>query len=203
MMRPANLLPPDLARGGGRQLPAPVIGAAAAGIAVVGALAFGYTSPHNQVSSKQSPLDALNAQIAAVPTPKPVHTTINQSLGAEKDARQTVLSSALSDRVAWYSVFRELSLVLPSDVWLATMSAKSSPSTDTTTGAVTNATGLTMTGYTYSQKGVARLLSRLALVPQFSNIQLQSSGNSTVNGVKVVSFSIGTTVNDISTGGGS
>jgi Tfp pilus assembly protein PilN len=205
-MRPANLLPSDLARGGGRQLPVPAIAAAGAGVAVIGALAFGYTSTHAQVTKKQSELDALNAQIAAVPRPKPVHTTINSSLGAEKDARQTALDAALSGRVGWYSVLREMSLVLPGDVWLQSMSAKATAAdaaADPSSAAASASSGLTMTGYTYSQEGVARLLSRLALVPQLSNIQLQSSGSATVGRRAVVSFSIGASVNETSTGGGS
>ncbi len=204
-MRPANLLPADLARGGGRQLPVPAIAAAGAGVAVLGALAFGYTSVHKQVSQRQSELDGINAQIAAVPRPKAVHTTVNPALGAEKDARQTALDSALSGRLAWDSVLRDLSLVLPDDVWLQTMSAKSAAPVAGTdpSAAPVGGTGLTMTGYTYSQEGVARLLSRLALVPTLANIQLQSSSASAVNGRAVVSFSIGASVNDTSTGGGS
>ena len=205
MMRPANLLPADLARGGGRQLPVPVIAAAGAGIAVVGALAFGYTSTHGQVTKKQSELDALNAQIAAVPRPKPVHTTINSSLGTVKDARQAALDAALTGRVGWYTVLREMSLVLPGDVWLQSMSAKATAADATAdpAAATTASTGLTMTGYTYSQEGVARLLSRLALVPQLANIQLQSSSRATVAGRSVITFSIGASVTDTSTGGGS
>jgi|1186.fasta_scaffold170654_2 Tfp pilus assembly protein PilN len=205
-MRPANLLPADLARGAGRQLPVPVIAAAGAGVAVVGALAFGYTTAHNQVSQRQHQLDTLNAQIAAIPRPKPVHTSISSSLGVEKDARQTALDSALTGRLAWYSVLRELSLVVPDDVWLLTMSGKSTASADPAadpSAATSATTGLTMTGYTYSQEGVARLLSRLALVPQLANVQLQSSTGATVGERPVVNFSISATVTGSGTAGGS
>jgi Tfp pilus assembly protein PilN len=206
MMRPANLLPPDLARAGGRQLSPPVIAAVGAGVAVAGALAFGYTSAHNQVSQRQSELDRLTSQIAAVPHPKAVHSTISPALGTEKDARQAALDSALTGRMAWYSVLRELSLVLPDDVWLQSMSAKAgTPASATADPAAAASAGasLTMTGYTYSQEGVARLLSRLALVPELANIQLQSASGATVGGRQVVTFSIGASVNDPSTGGGS
>ncbi len=36
-------------------------------------------------------------------------------------------------------------------------------------------TGFTLKGYTYSQDGVARVLSRLMVVPDLSNVQLASS----------------------------
>jgi Tfp pilus assembly protein PilN len=204
MMRPANLLPSDLARGGGRQLPVPVIAAAGAGVAVIGALALGYTSAHSQASQRQSELDRINAEIAAVPRPKTVHSTINPALGTEKDARQTALDSALTGRMAWYTVLREMSLVLPGDVWLQGMTATSAPTGAAAdpTGAATTP-GLTITGYTYSQEAVARLLSRLALVPQLSNIVLGSSTKTVVSGQTVYNWSITAAVNDTSDGGGS
>jgi Tfp pilus assembly protein PilN len=206
MMRPANLLPSDLAREGAHRLglPAPAIAAVGAGLAVAGALTFMYMGAHKTVVDRQTELDALQAQIAAVPQPKPVRqSTIDPALGAEKDARQAALDSALSGRVAWDTILRELSLVLPSDVWLQTLSAKGSAAgTVDANGAPTSSTGLTLTGYTYSQAGVARLLSRLALVPKLSNVQLQTSSSATVDTRQVVSFSIAATV-DTSTGGGS
>jgi len=207
MMRPANLLPADLARDGARRLPVPAIAAVAAGLAVAGVMAMLYTGAHKTVVSRQAELDTLHAQIASVPQPKPVTTTVSPALGTEKDARQTALDSALTGRVAWDTVLRELSLVLPSDVWLQTLSAKAGAGTATPdpSGAApaTSSMGLTLTGYTYSQAGVARLLSRLALVPKLSNIQLQSSTSTTVETREVVSFSIAANVADSSTGGGS
>ena len=47
-----------------------------------------------------------------------------------------------------------------------------------------------MTGYTYSQEGVARLLTRLDLVPHLTNVQLQTSAASTIGTRQVVSFTI-------------
>ena len=47
-----------------------------------------------------------------------------------------------------------------------------------------------MQGRTYSHDGVARLLSRLQVVPDLTNVQLQSSTLSTVGGQNVVDFSI-------------
>jgi hypothetical protein len=47
-----------------------------------------------------------------------------------------------------------------------------------------------MQGYTYSQEGVARLLSRLQVVPALENVKLISSAQSTLLGQTVVTFSI-------------
>ena len=46
-------------------------------------------------------------------------------------------------------------------------------------------------GRTYSHDGVARLLSRLQVVPDLTNVQLVSSTLSKVGNQRVVEFSIG------------
>jgi Tfp pilus assembly protein PilN len=203
-MRPANLLPPDLAREGGARLPGgPAIAAVGAGAAVGILLTGGFIVEHGKVSKRQDELASLKAQLAAIPAPKPAKVQVSPELSAERDARQAALDQALATRTAWDTVFRELSLVLPDDVWLRSLSAKSSAaaaaSTDQT--ASTTPTGLVMNGYTYSQEGVARLLTRLALVPHLANVTLQSSSSSTIGARSIVGFTIGADVT--ATGGGS
>ena len=51
-------------------------------------------------------------------------------------------------------------------------------------------TGFVLTGYTYSQNGVARLLSRLAVLPNLRNVQLQTSALSKVGLQQIVQFTI-------------
>lgn len=198
-MRPANLLPPDLA--GSRQaLPKAAIGAIGAG-AVVGVLVAGvFVMQHGKVSDRQARLDALQAELAAVPVPAKPDPAVQVSpeLKAEEDARRTAVEEALNQRIAWDGVMRELSLVLPEDVWLTTLSAKASasgaPATTADPAAAAAAQGLLLNGFTYSQEGVARLLTRLALVPQFSNVQLQSSSASQVGSRRIVGFTIAASV---------
>jgi len=94
---------------------------------------------------------------------------------------------------------RELSLVLPEDVWLSKLSAKSpiSPSAPSTPGTPLVAptagvppTEMTIDGYTYSHDAVARLLSRLAVIPDLQNVALQSSSLAGVGKQTIVHFSI-------------
>ena len=202
-MRPANLLPPDLAREGGRRLPGSALAAMGAGAAVGALLTTGYVVEHGNVSKRQDELATLQAQLAAVPKPKPPAVTVRPELQVEKDARQAALDSALVTRVSWDTVLRELSLVLPDDVWLRTLSAKSSAGATAAAAPTTGAapTGLVLSGFTYSQEGVARLLTRLALVPHLANIQLQSSSSSKVGTRDIVGFTVAADVS--TTGGGS
>jgi Tfp pilus assembly protein PilN len=82
---------------------------------------------------------------------------------------------------------------LPEDVWLTTLTAKS-PISPLTNAAATSGgapSQFLLQGRTYSHDGVARLLSRLQVVPDLTNVQLVSSTLSTVGGQQVVEFSIG------------
>jgi hypothetical protein len=47
-----------------------------------------------------------------------------------------------------------------------------------------------MQGYTYSQEGVARLLSRLQVVPALQNVKLVTSSQTQLLNQTVVTFSI-------------
>jgi Tfp pilus assembly protein PilN len=200
-MRPANLLPPDLAREGGRRLPGGAIAAVGAGAAVGAMLTGGFVVEHGKVSKREDQLVALKSELASIPAPKPAPVTVRPELTAEKDARKAALDEALAQRVSWDTVLRELSLVLPEDVWLQNLSAKSAAAagaTDQPTS--TTPTGLVMNGYTYSQEGVARMLTRLALVPHLANVQLQSSSSSKIGSRNIVGFTVGADVT--ATGGG-
>src|SRR6266545_3901522 len=72
------------------------------------------------------------------------------------------------------------------------LSAKSpiSPSTGESSSSSTAPSQFTISGRTYSHDAVARLLSRLQVVPDLTNVQLLSSSRSEVAGQEVVDFSI-------------
>ena len=145
-----------------------------------------------KVAGQQRKLDDLNRRFQALPAPPPGPTAVQEQLAGEQSARVSALSSALASRVAWDRVFREFSLVLPDDVWLTTLTAKSpiSPATNASSSTGTAPSEFIIQGRTYSHDGVARLLSRLQLVPDLTNVQLQSSARTQVGGQEVVEFSI-------------
>src|SRR5439155_11573239 len=132
------------------------------------------------------------AELAATPVPPPAVPGVSE-LETEKNARIGALSAALSGRLAWDRVLREVSLVLPDDVWLTSLSATAPVAASPTTTA-----GFAINGRTYSHDGVARLLARLSLVPHLSDIQLQHSSVSIADtGRKVVEFSINATLKGV------
>jgi Tfp pilus assembly protein PilN len=183
-MRAVNLLPRDDARSKSRQTNPVLLGGVIAGVAATAIIAAAFLTVSAGVADKQERLDAAQAELDSTPVPPPADTSA-ATLQQEKGQRVVALSTVLAKRVAWDRILRELSLVLPEDVWLTTMSAKA-PSE-----AADAPAGFTLTGKTYSHDGVARLLSRLAVVPHLSAVQLQhSSVTPTEAGRPVVEFSI-------------
>ena len=183
-MRAVNLLPRDDARSKSRQTNPVVLGGVIAGVAATAIIAAVFLTVSTGVADKQERLDAAQAELDATPLPPPADTSA-ATLQQERSQRVVALSTALGKRVAWDRILRELSLVLPEDVWLSTLSAKA-PSE-----AADAPAGFTITGKTYSHDGVARLLARLAVVPHLSAIQLQhSSMTPSKAGRPVVEFSI-------------
>ena len=232
-MRAVNLLPRETKQPRKRLS---VVGqlAVVAPFVVAGLLVAGYLLASSSVNSKRSSLQALQDELASLPTPKAPELQQNPALAAERQLRIASLGAALQSRLVWDRVLRQISAVLPGDVWLTTMSAKApevpalvptaataapagsttSPSTTTTATTTTTTTTtattaappapapqpMTFAGYTYSQEGVARLLSRLAVVPALEDVKLVSSTQMTVGDQQVISFSIQANVRPEETG---
>ncbi len=162
-MRAVNLLPRDTAKQ--RKLTQqnlPIVVGAGLGVVVTGALALSFMSASSNVSAAQQQLNDVTQQLAATPRPAPPAPLPNSQLANEQSARVTAVSTAIGGRVAWDRILREFSLVLPDDVWISSLT-------------LTPDAGLAIAGTTYSHESVARLLSRLALVPELNNIVLAGS----------------------------
>jgi len=207
-MRAVNLLPREVKRSRTR-LSAVGQLAIVSPLVVVGLITAGFLLASAKVNDRQATLQALQAELASLPAPPPT-PEVNSELALQRDQRVAALSSALQSRLAWDRILRQISAVLPGDVWLTALSSQQSspppaptPSTTTSTTTTTTTTAtpaapvppptaglLNITGYTYSQEGVARLLSRLAVVPALEDVQLVSSTQALVSTRPVVSFSI-------------
>jgi Tfp pilus assembly protein PilN len=223
-VRAVNLLPRDESRGpGGRRRMTGAVQLALVSPFVIGSLlAAGYLLTSSKVNDKKATLQALQEELAAIP-PRTDTTSpqTNAELALQRDQRIAALGSALQARIGWDRILREISSVLPEDVWLTSLSAVSPQApvaapavapTDTTGGqtdttatttttaapaapvAPTLSTGgtdpLSISGYTYSQEGVARFLSRLSVIPELQNVKLVSSAQVVVDQRPVIQFSI-------------
>jgi Tfp pilus assembly protein PilN len=198
-MRAVNLLPRDeqprsFAANRG------VAFGAAGGIALVSvALTALMIGAGGAIQQQNAERDSLNAQLAALPhaAADQQESETNVALASEKNLRVTALSSALSTRVAWDRVLSQISQVLPEDVWLTSLTSASGETADAS--AVTGAVGppgasVTLVGSTYSQRGVARFLARLGVVPALSGVHLLTSASLDLKPRDLVQFTIEATV---------
>ncbi len=187
-MRAVNLLPSGDGGQGRKRPPVPVLAACGGAVVVTAALALLFMSASSKVNQERSALQAAQAQYAAIPAPPP-KSAIDTSLPQQHESRVTALATALGQRLPWDRLLREVSQVVPSDVWLVALNA-SSPTI--TPPAVPGALGqeFIVEGCTYSQASVARFLARLDVVPDLQNVTLakalsgsQAGASSTDSGV--------------------
>jgi Tfp pilus assembly protein PilN len=205
-MRAVNLLPADAAQRKSflKEDPAVVVGSALGAVVLI-ALAAGFLNVHSKVSANNAQLAAVRTQLAklsehkrvippSLSTPAYVQPIVPMpTVMSEQQPRLDALSSAMSTRIAWDRILREFSLVLPSDVTLASLSL-TAPLAVITPGAVTH--DLQLSGTTYSYDAVARAISRLMLIPDLSNVTLAGSSASPATSTTpaLVTFSVTATV---------
>ena len=189
-MRAVNLLPIDQ-RSGGKSIreedPAVVVGSAL-GVVVMIALCASFYTAHSKATTQQAKLTAARLELAQLSEKrkaeiaklKPVKPTAPvtpivppPSVTGQEATWLSSVSQQLGQRIAWDRLLREVSLVMPSDVSLSSLTL-TAPST--TAGAAT-AQGFVISGSAYSYDSVARLLSRLALVPDLENVTLTNSSS--------------------------
>jgi Tfp pilus assembly protein PilN len=188
-MRAVNLLPRDVAKTKTRQINLPLLTGVVAAVIVTFVLAAGFLHESAKVAHKQTELDAARAELSLIPPPAPTDSA-SSTLAGEQTQRVAALQTALNGRVAWDRVLREISLVLPNDVSLSGLSLQAplpppapvvrvsgSVSAAPAPAPPTSSTDMTMSGNASSHQGVARLLSRLALVPDFQNVTLSHSAS--------------------------
>lgn len=184
-MRAVNLLPREEAK---RSLKPtlPVLTGVAAAVLATTVVSAGFLLESAKVAHQRSELDAARAELALVPPPAPQQAS-SSVLAGEETQRVAALQSALDERVAWDRVLREVSLVLPNDVWLSGLSL-TSPTSTAASG--TESMSFSMSGSAFSHADVARLLSRLALVPDLANVELDHSNSTTPGKHSPVEFKV-------------
>ena len=206
-MRAVNLLPKDSARRAGPPVPTAVAATVIGGLVLVSLMiSVLLLSAHGKVKSRQLELAQKQAELAAIPVPAQSRLQQQDALVADKSARVAALNAALSKRIAWDRVLREFALVLPDDVWLLSLSAtapssatatpatSASSTSSSTTPALGGQLGFSIEGYTYSHDAVARLLTRLAIVPDLQQVQLVSSEQAKLGNRTVIHFKISANV---------
>ena len=196
-MRAVNLLPKDLQQRKSirQEDPAVVVGSALGAVVMI-ALGASFLMAHSKANTQQQRLTAARLELAQLstkkhPTPKPVTPAVPitpivppPAITGQEATWLSSVASTLSQRIAWDRVLREVSLVMPDDVTLTslTMTAPAGAVAGAAPGATAPAQGFVISGTAFSYDSVARLLSRLALVPDLSGVTLTSTGAGTTPG---------------------
>jgi type IV pilus assembly protein PilM len=202
LARSVDLTPRDVAKAQRRRLNVAPILLPAAAVVPLAALGLLFSQAHGKVSDRHSQLTSLQTQLAALPQPK--GPQIDATLQGAEAARASAVAQVLGGRTSWDGMLRDLSRVLPANVWLTELKASvptplSVAAVPTTTPASTGTpattvtaspTGVTITGYTFTQPDVAKLLGRLVALPTLDNVQLASSTLTAVGKKDVISFTI-------------
>ena len=113
------------------------------------------------------------------------------ALEQEIERTRTVLSGLLVDRVLWSGILRDVSLVIPGEVWLNGMSAQLGVTETEETGApVTGGVvgQISFNGFAFDHRDVALWLSRLEDVRGFINPWLSSSAKTQIGEQEAVTF---------------
>ncbi len=113
------------------------------------------------------------------------------ALEDEIERTRAVLSGLLADRVLWSGVLRDVSLVIPGEVWLNGLSAQLGLTTADETGApVTGGVvgQISFNGFAFDHRDVALWLSRLEDVRGFINPWLSTSAKTVIGEQDAVGF---------------
>jgi Tfp pilus assembly protein PilN len=180
-MRAVNLLPRDEQRER-LQSARTSLFVAGGGVIVATALAmFLASSAGRDASDSRAELQAVETEIANLPKVADAVVT-HGTIVRERSDRVAALSAALSTRVPFDRLLREISFVLPGDAWLTQLDATAPVSSvPAAAGAApppptsTAPAGVSIEGATYSHDSVARVLARLSVVPSLENVRLTSS----------------------------
>jgi hypothetical protein len=194
-MRAVNLLPKDLqARKSIRQEDPAVVVGSALGVVVMIALGAAFYAAHGKAAVQQRRLTEARLELAQLslkhhPQPKPTKPAAPitpivppPSITGDEATWLSSVKTNLSQRIAWDRVLREVSLVTPDDVTLTSLTMTAPIVNAVVPGVVAAAPtgpsqGFVISGTAFSYDSVARLLSRLALVPDLSDVTLTSTGS--------------------------
>jgi Tfp pilus assembly protein PilN len=186
-VRPVNLIPPDQRKGAARAAGADTSPVAVyalfgvLGVALLCALALVLTK--NSINSKTDQLSKVESQAQGAKQVADALRPYGQFAQVQQ-ARQLEISSLASTRFDWERALHQLSLAIPDNVWLLNLSGTLSPKidvSDSAGGGVSNlrqkaeAPAFSITGCTYSQHAVARMMTRMQNLDDVTDVQLAKS----------------------------
>ena len=181
-MRPVNLIPPEDRRGGQAPLRTGpfayiVLGALVAALVGVTALVL----VGNQISERKNEVAQLKRENAAAKDQAERLAAYTQ-FQLLSEQRVATVTSLADSRFDWERVMRELTLVLPDDVWLVGLSATATPGVSVGGGGsasglrgATRGPALQLNGCAAGQESVAGFVTALKDIDGVTRVGVQSS----------------------------
>jgi Tfp pilus assembly protein PilN len=174
-MRAVNLIP-GVADGPRRESTGAAVYVLLGALAALVVLASLWSIANKQAGDRRAALDRATAEAAAAEARVGAAQPYQEFARLAQD-RIATIGALAGTRFDWAHAMREISRVLPADVWLTGLSGTSgsdgsAPSPDTS---VAPAPTFTLDGCTGSQRKVALLLARLRAVDGVRDVDLSSS----------------------------
>ncbi len=182
MMR-INLLPPEVLERRKAEKGIGYVVLAAVGVALILAVAWGFG--FMRLQDKEGELATLQQEVQTTQA-QANQLAIFEERAVELDARKAVVTQALGDRRNWGRLCDELSLVLPSDVWVQTLQLAEDDGLLMTGYALDNATDTPDAGHI----PVAKLLVRLADLEMLQDAWLSGSSKGEFEERPAITFSV-------------
>jgi Tfp pilus assembly protein PilN len=192
-MRPVNLIPPEERHGSQSPLrtgPLPYIVLGALVLLLLGVGLLVTTS--NEISEKKDEITSLNEQNAIAEQRAQELSPFVQFAEVHRTRVETI-SSLADSRFDWERVMRELSKILPPNVWLTGLNASASAETASNSAASESSGGsslrgsiagpaLEISGCSTGQDGVAGFVTALKQIDGVTRVGVESSALPSVGG---------------------
>ena len=187
-----NLLPPEIAERATFQRIQAGLGVAV--LAAVGVVGLLYLSASHSVSSAQGDLDAANSQASSLQQQSAKYANVTATY-ARAAAAQVTLRTAMGGEIRYSQLLNDLSLTVPSNVWLSSLAYTSTPPVASTAtpvaGAPVAATGVgtfTASATAFSHDDVAVWLESIAGLKAYASPYFSTSTEGLLGTRKAVTF---------------
>ncbi|PKQ19953.1 MAG: hypothetical protein CVT66_07345 [Actinobacteria bacterium HGW-Actinobacteria-6] len=182
MMR-INLLPPEILEKRKSEQRLVYVVLVAVLVVIVLAGVFGFANL--QLSEKNKQVAALEQDLAERQTQ--AQTLVVFELNADELARRKAIAeTALAARINWSQLYDELSLVMPTDMWVTVIVTDQTAGLQLDGYAVDSATDSPDLGH----KSIAKLLVRLADLDQLQDVWLTNAAKTTLAESSAIQFSV-------------
>ena len=184
-----NLLPPEIRESTRlRAVQAGIAGAVVVTTGLVGLVAVGVAADTAAARDELVAAQSAGAQVQADVT----GLAYVRDVYAQVESTEAAVTAARASEIPWSYLLNELSLTIPHDVWIETVSV--SPSAVTPGQAPVNYGTVTYTGRGRSHDDVATWLETLAAQRGLTDATLTTSAQDETGGVPTVTFSSTATV---------